>query len=90
MKGIFMKLTAFIFFFSLIGISAQAQEKEETPPPSTTQADWFSPACPTCAKLLTPGRASLGNNVGVFSPHDKTKVKKKKSSTTGTPVEQER
>lgn len=31
-------------------------------------AGWFSPDCPSCAALQTPGGASLGNNKGVFRP----------------------
>ena len=83
MKGVLMKLTLFVFLFLLMSISGRAAEVE-TASPSTTQADWFSPACPTCAKLLTPGTANLGNSKGVFRPGDKAKNKKKSVNTSRT------
>lgn len=61
MKYIFLTLI-------LIGFAAQANDSE-------TQAGWFSPSCPNCAKYLTPGSASLGNTKGVYHP-DKKKKKK--------------
>lgn len=76
MKFIFVILT-----FSLLNFSAFADE-ETTPSKETTQADWFSPGCPTCPKLLIPGSANLGNSKGVFRPGDKSKLKKKKAGVS--------
>lgn len=76
-----MKFILFVLIFSLSNFSFAADE--ETPPPKeATQADWFSPGCPTCPKLLIPGTANLGNSKGVFRPGDKAKAKKKKVGVT--------
>lgn len=75
-----MKLALFILVFVTMGLSAHGEEQTST---QTTQADWFSPSCPACAKLLTPGSANLGNTKGVFRPNGK---KQKKKATTTEPV----
>ncbi len=61
----------------LVSFTVQAQDSE-------TQAGWFSPNCPNCAKYLTPGSATLGNTKGVYRPDKK---KKKKDTAPATPVE---
>ena len=71
-----MKFLVFVLTFALLNFEALAQQ-EESASPETTQANWFSPACPDCAKLLTPGTANLGNSKGVYRPGDKAKLKKK-------------
>lgn len=76
-----MKFFLFILTFSFLSFSAMAEE-ETLPPKETTQADWFSPSCPTCPKLLIPGTANLGNSKGVFRPGDKAKLKKKKAGVS--------
>ena len=79
-----MKLTLLILAFVSLGTSVQAEEPTAA---QTTQADWFSPSCPTCNnKLLIPGSANLGNSKGVFRPG--TKKLKKKVLTTPVDVEQ--
>ena len=76
-----MKFILALLTFSLLNFSAFAQE--ETPQAKeATQADWFSPGCPTCPKLLIPGSANLGNSKGVFRPGDKAKLKKKKAGVS--------
>lgn len=77
MKFIFVILT-----FSFLNFSAIAQEEEAPPAKEATQADWFSPGCPTCPKLLIPGSANLGNSKGVFRPGEKAKLKKKKAGVS--------
>lgn len=76
-----MKFILLVLTFSLLAFSALAEE--ETPvTKETTQADWFSPSCPNCPKLLIPGTANLGNSKGVFRPGDKSKLKKKKAGVS--------
>lgn len=43
-----------------------------------TEANWFSPDCKECIKMLKPGEASLANNKGVLN----SKSKKKKPVST--------
>ncbi len=69
MKFILLTLLT-LFSFISFSYAESAATKE---PASNTQADWFSPSCPSCAKLLTPGSANLGNSKGVFRQGTKKK-----------------
>lgn len=70
-----MKVLLLVLSIVTFGFAAFAQT-------SNTEANWFSPACKDCPKMLTPGTASLGNKKGVFRPGSKTK----KKTTTTQPV----
>ena len=72
-----MKFILLIAAFMFMVLGAHAESASVASGDATqTQADWFSPACPNCAKLLTPGTASLGNSKGVFRPNAKKQIKK--------------
>lgn len=64
-----MKSILLVFSILVLGFGAFSAEDVKT------EAKWFSPDCPDCAKLLTPGKASLGNSVGVYRPGSKAKKK---------------
>lgn len=79
-----MKISLLVLLFAFIGSSAFAED-DAAPAQSATQADWFSPSCSSCAKMLTPGTANLGNAKSVYRPGLKSK-KKKDSTITTEPV----
>ncbi len=64
-----------VFMFMASGVHAESSSVVSSDA-TQTQADWFSPSCPNCAKLLTPGTASLGNSKGIFRPNAKKQNKK--------------
>jgi hypothetical protein len=66
-----MKLILVVFSVLILSFGASATEEVKT------EAKWFSPDCKDCPKLLTPGRASLGNSIGVYRPGSNTKKKPK-------------
>lgn len=80
-----MKKALFVLVFTMTCLATAAEEEVS---PATTQADWFSPTCPGCAKLLTPGTANLGNSKNIFRRDDKSKKKKPVKATQ--PVSSER
>ncbi|MBY0553013.1 hypothetical protein K2P97_00695 [bacterium] len=71
-----MKLMLLVLSIVSFGVVALAQS-------TNTEANWFSPQCKDCPKMLTPGTASLGNNKGVYRP-DRRGSKKKPSATPPT------
>jgi hypothetical protein len=70
-----MKLILVVFSILVLGFSAlAANDVKKTKP---TEASWFSPDCPDCARYLTPGQASIGNDRGVYRRGSNQQSRKK-------------
>jgi hypothetical protein len=68
-----MKLILVFFSILVLGFSALAAKDDKI----KTEAGWFSPDCPDCAKFLTPGQARIGNDRGVYRPGSIQQFRKK-------------